>query len=257
MATADLHIHTTYSDGMATVPAVLQAASRTDLAVIAITDHDTIRGALEARDLAARYGIQVVPGIEITTREGHLLALYVDRLIPQGRPLLDTVLRVGELGGICVAPHPASRWVPSLSERAIRRTLAHPLAKRILVGLETYNGGLPRLPDTRHTEAIARATGLARLAGSDSHMLSTIGLYATEFPGTTAQELRAAIVDRQTQPCVGKRPAGFHLSFARAILLRRAGLAYWTAEPGERIVLRRLAEVSAPPPEVGALPPAR
>ena len=76
MGKADLHIHTIYSwDGTCTVEAVLkQAAHIAGLDVIAITDHDEIQGALEAVDLAPRYGIEVIPGCEISTADGHLLA---------------------------------------------------------------------------------------------------------------------------------------------------------------------------------------
>jgi predicted metal-dependent phosphoesterase TrpH len=248
MAKADLHIHTIYSDGMGTVPAVLESAKRAGLSVVAITDHNKVRGALEARDLAPRYGVAVVPGSEITTADGHLLALYVDRRIPAGQPLLDTVLRVGDLGGICIAPHPEALLVPSLSERRIRRVLVNPLARHILVGMEAYNGGLLYLRNNDHADVIARMTGLARVASSDSHLLWTIGTCATEFPGTTVEELRSAIINRQTRPYIGKRSGSYYLSFAKNFLLREAGLAYWTPEPGEPIVLRRLATVSTSTP---------
>jgi predicted metal-dependent phosphoesterase TrpH len=84
MGRADLHIHTTYSDGMGTVPAVLEAARQAGLDVIAITDHDTMAGARRARDLVPRYGIRVIPGIEISTSEGHLLAYWIEREVPAG-----------------------------------------------------------------------------------------------------------------------------------------------------------------------------
>lgn len=100
MGKADLHIHTTHSfDGTATVAATLEHVVRcTSLDLVAITDHDAIDGALLAVDLAPRYGIHVVPGIEISTAEGHLLALYVTRLIPRGLSLARTLDLVGEQG---------------------------------------------------------------------------------------------------------------------------------------------------------------
>jgi predicted metal-dependent phosphoesterase TrpH len=71
MGLADLHIHTIYSyDGTATVPGVLQRAKEVGLNVIAITDHDEIKGSLKAFDLAARFGIEVIPGIEVTPPKG-------------------------------------------------------------------------------------------------------------------------------------------------------------------------------------------
>ncbi|MGQ9491294.1 MAG: PHP domain-containing protein [Anaerolineae bacterium] len=149
MGRADLHIHTTYSDGMGTVPAVLESARRVGLDVVAITDHDDLRAVREAHDLALRYGIEVVPGVKITTAEGHLLAYWVGRPVPAGRPLIETLLRVGEQGGLCVAAHPTAQWVPSLGAARVRQALQHPEAGRFLVGIEVYNIGLPRLVNNR------------------------------------------------------------------------------------------------------------
>ena len=82
MGLADLHIHTVYSyDGTASVPAVLARAKQVGLDLIAITDHDEIMGALKAFEMAPQYGIEVIPGIEITTAEGDLLALFVTQKI--------------------------------------------------------------------------------------------------------------------------------------------------------------------------------
>src|ERR671919_2208950 len=97
MGLADLHIHTVYSyDGTASVPAVLARAKQVGLDVIAITDHDEIRGALKAFELAPQFGIEVIPGIEITTAKGDLLALFVTEKIRPRQSLLETILHVGE-----------------------------------------------------------------------------------------------------------------------------------------------------------------
>ena len=78
MGLADLHLHTIYSyDGTASLPAVLSRAKQLGLDIIAITDHDEIAGALKALEIAPNYGVEVIPGIEITTAEGDLLALDV------------------------------------------------------------------------------------------------------------------------------------------------------------------------------------
>jgi predicted metal-dependent phosphoesterase TrpH len=106
MGLADLHIHTIYSyDGTASVPAVLRHAKQIGLEVIAITDHDEITGSLKALELAPDYGLEVIPGIEVTSAEGDLLALSITENIPRDLPLIETVLKVHELGGFCIAPH--------------------------------------------------------------------------------------------------------------------------------------------------------
>src|SRR5688572_32742507 len=107
MGTADLHIHSIYSaDATTTVRAILKQASDVGLNVIAVTDHDEIRGSLEAQQLAPKYGIEVIPGAEISTKDGHVLALFIKTLPPAGMSLTDTLLQIGGQGGIAIAPHP-------------------------------------------------------------------------------------------------------------------------------------------------------
>ena len=144
MGFADLHIHTTHSwDGTSTVSVVIKkAASQLRLDVIAITDHDEVTGSLEALELAPSYGIEVIPGSEISTAEGHLLALFIWKNIPKRLSLIETLLQIGEQGGIAIAAHPAKRAINSLAPEAIRAALQHPDASRILVGIEVYNAGL-------------------------------------------------------------------------------------------------------------------
>jgi predicted metal-dependent phosphoesterase TrpH len=96
---------------------------------------------LKAFDLAPRFGIEVIPGIEFTTAEGDLLALFVTEKIEPNPSLIGTILKVGEAGGICIAPHPMARGMgmKSLSRASIRNTMQHREASRILLGIETYN----------------------------------------------------------------------------------------------------------------------
>jgi predicted metal-dependent phosphoesterase TrpH len=177
MGKADLHIHTTYSfDGSATVSAVLEwAANSTDMDVIAITDHDEFDGALEAVQRAPEFGIEVIPGCEITTRDGHLLGLYLERPVPAGLSLLETVLRVGEQGGLCVAAHPYAIWAHGLNGEAIASVLQDPDARQILVGLETVNTGLFYQHTNHKAYQLNTRVGLAPTGSSDSHLFWTIG----------------------------------------------------------------------------------
>ena len=125
MGQADLHIHTTYSkDGTTTVRGVLKQASNVGLNVVAITDHDEIRGSLVARELAPQYRVEVIPAMEVSAREGHVLALFIEKPIPAGRSLIETLLRIGEQGGIAIAPHPVNPLPKSLPMEAL---VAHPV----------------------------------------------------------------------------------------------------------------------------------
>jgi hypothetical protein len=74
-------------------------------------------------------------------------------------------------------------------------------------------------------------------------MLWTVGLFATEFEGTSPQALRFALENRLTRPIVGKRPAGYVTSWLAQRMVRSTGFAYWSAHPGAEIILRRLAAV--------------
>ncbi|MCX6065034.1 MAG: PHP domain-containing protein [Chloroflexi bacterium] len=202
MGLADLHMHTIYSyDGTATVPAVLKRAKQVGLDLIAITDHDEIRGALLAEQLASQFGIQVIPGVEITTAEGDLLALNLRKLVPAGLPLIETIQRVGELGGFCLAPHPMATGMAmkSLSAFSIRRALLQPDTAQILLGIETYNATALDREGNHAAKILADRLGVAQTGSSDAHVLDAIGLGATIFPGQTMDALIAALWIGTTQ----------------------------------------------------------
>lgn len=235
MGLADLHMHTLYSwDGTSTVSAVLkQVVEHTALDVIAITDHDRISGALQALELAPRYNLEVIPGCEISTSQGHLLAYFITQPVPKGRSLVETVLRVGELGGLCVAPHPSVRLANGLSPKTIKDALMDPDVARILVGIEVYNAGLVNQRSNLAALLLAQGLPVAQVGNSDAHLLWMIGRGATHFPGTSAQELRAALEGRTTQPVVGAacQPVRMAGHMVVRMLLRKAGFVAWNAGP--------------------------
>lgn len=202
MGLADLHIHTTYSwDGTCSVTTVLRKAVDLGLNVIAITDHDEVRGGLEALELAPRYPLEVIPGCEISTAEGHLVALFVQQPIPKGLSLAASLERVGKQGGCAIAAHPVARGVNSLSEEAILGVLADPDLRRVLVGIEVFNAGLFHLKSNRRAQAFADALpyAVAQVGSSDAHMSWMIGNAATHFAGSTALALRQALEAGATQ----------------------------------------------------------
>jgi len=226
MGTADLHLHSTYSyDATTTVRGILKQAVDVGLDVIAVTDHDEIRGSLEAHELAPLYGIESIPAAEITTKDGHLVALFVKTLPPTGLSLVDTLIHIGKLGGIAIAPHPFNNLPGSLSMEAVVGALTNPRAKAVLKGIETHNMG------TQSFDSIAQKLSiylpLAKIASSDAHVYWAIGAGRTEFAGKTAQDLRNALDNNTTIPMPYQEefsPKAI-LSWVRRMTLRRFGYA--------------------------------
>ena len=106
---ADLHMHSTFSDGLGTIQQILHHAQHnTDLNVIALTDHNVVEGALRARDLWARgnYRFDFIVGEEISTREGHMLALFIEKRIPPDLSIERSIDLVHEQGGLAIVAHP-------------------------------------------------------------------------------------------------------------------------------------------------------
>lgn len=200
MGKGDLQIHSANGDGLDTLEAILeQVETRTDLDVIALTEHDDIRPAQALRDLAARRGarVEVITGVEVTTRAGHLLALFVEDDVPMLRPLAETVALIHARGGLCVVPHPLSYLTFSLGERALRGLVA--TGERV-DAIETVNPSIAgRVRARRAAELNARLLRAAETGSSDAHRAMLIGTAWTEFTGRTAADLRAAILARATR----------------------------------------------------------
>jgi len=249
MGFSDLHIHSVHSyDGTASIPAILKYASDVaELNVIAITDHDTMSGVPEALDLAPKYNLEVIPGCEVASRDGHVLCLFIRRPIPAGLSLLETVLRTGEQGGICIAAHPMAKGVNSLRFTTIRETLENEEAAKILVGVEAYNGGLVYTRRNNMVQSQSEELPLAQLGNSDSHILRMIGQGSSWFEGKTAHDLRKAILNRETTPRYGNGLTGAAVltSYIPNYLMRKMGWVSWNASPEESIRFASLSKIQA------------
>jgi predicted metal-dependent phosphoesterase TrpH len=228
LGTADLHIHTRYGDGMATIPELLHyVETECQLDVIAVTEHDTIRAAAEARELHGRrrYRFEVVPGIEVTTLDGHLVALFVDEPIASFRRMEPTLADIHRLGGIAIVPHPLSWLTRSVSARVLGRiALARDDAVRF-DAIEEYNLS----PAGRVTSAKARRLNrdrfhLAAVGSSDAHFLQSIGSALTRFDGTSAADLRRAIEAGTTSGAAGHSPRLSELGYRNIALQQWRGM---------------------------------
>lgn len=218
---ADLHMHSTFSDGIGTIQQVLDyTQERTDLDVIALTDHDVIDGALRARDLWARgsYRFDFIVGEEVSTRSGHLLALFIEKLIPSGLSMEESIDLIHAQGGLAVVAHPLNQiFRHSCPRRVLDRIKASESVW--LDGIETWNASFCGIYANRVAMQSNREQyGWPELGNSDAHTLSAIGSGCTWFPGKSALDVRLAIEQGETAPG-GRlwgmndylRLAGYHL----------------------------------------------
>ncbi len=194
---ADLHIHTTYSDGTATVPDVLAHVAASNLHVIAITDHDAIAGALEARQLARDFGVEVIVGEEVSTLDGHVLALFIAEFLPPGRPAAETIAGVHAQGGLCVAPHSYDWAVISLGRNGDFFTVPNPTQVQVVKSV----------PGSASIPATTQIRILQRWAGSLIH-----AVWRGKRPGCPGQSQGAPLRDQYLRPPLYKPAVNNRLS---------------------------------------------
>jgi predicted metal-dependent phosphoesterase TrpH len=214
-----LHLHTTHSDGTATVEALLDhVVSQTDLRVIAVTDHDTIDGGLEARALAERRGlpVDVVVGAEISSGEGHILGLWLTAPVPAGLPAAETVARIQAQGGLAIAAHPFFRARrPSRPTAPTMQGVGGLLAMIAFDAVESVNGtpGL-QIANRRARRFNLCHRRLPEIGASDAHILPAVGKAHTLFAGQTAADLRRSLIDGTVVPATTWYRPGDLLAYA-------------------------------------------
>jgi predicted metal-dependent phosphoesterase TrpH len=192
----DLHCHTRFSfDSLASPRSVVRAAAARGLTHLAITDHDRIEGALEARDQAPD-GLTVIVGEEIRTTDGDLIAAFIERAIEPGLSVAETIAAVREQGGLVGIPHPFDRFRGSLLRDARMASLA-PLVDWV----EAYNA---RLLGGGNQQAAdyAAANSLPGVAVSDAHSVLEVGVAYTALTGdpSTPAGLLAALSGMELIP---------------------------------------------------------
>ncbi len=176
----DLHMHTDHSNDCATPVEVLLAQARArGLGAIAVTDHNEISGALDAR--AKANGVKVIVGEEVKTAEqGEVIGLFIEEKIPRGMTLQETISEIKRQGGIVYVPHPFDRMhsVPDYE---------HLLAVIDDVdAIEVFN---PRIAIAEFNEEAVRFAAKYRIpagAGSDAHVpqgLGSVRIRMRDFDG--------------------------------------------------------------------------
>ena len=200
LSRADLHIHTCHSDGRPTVREVLDhVARRTRLRVIAITDHDTIEGALTAYDLRDRYPFEIIIGEEVSSREGHILALFIEKRVRPGMSAQETIAAIHEQGGLAIAAHP---FITTFSEpvQGIGKRFTELPFDAVEIENSTPFMYWANYRARRHNRSTTR---LPEIGNSDAHIVEAIGKSHTRFRGASAHDLRQAIALRKTSAHAG------------------------------------------------------
>lgn len=195
---ADLHVHTRYSgltrvyflrfpDSISHPSEIVKMAERRHLDVLCVTDHNSIRGAVEAKKFAT--SVEIVTGSEVATLDGDLLGIFLTEDIPKGLPAEETIDKIHEQGGLAIAPHPFSSQADSLGLK---------IAELKLDGVELFNAAHRDGYTNDAAQIIAKDLNVAFVGGSDAHSVNMVGNAYTQFDGKDAEDLMKAILARKT-----------------------------------------------------------
>lgn len=194
---AAFHIHTTASDGQKTPEECLELASAAKINNLVIADHDTLSGVFLALETAERRGtlVSVVPAMEVSTAQGHLVAVFVNKEIPMFKPLDETVDIIHAQGGLAIVPHVGWGIPPASIAPETIDNLYQKGGK--LDGVEVMN---PYYKERHRRQALALGLkyDLALFGADDEHHGNLGRNFLTLFPGRTPADLRCAIEKRET-----------------------------------------------------------
>lgn len=208
----DLHAHSYYSADAASSPEeLIDAAKARGLSGLAITDHDTcdahahlIKAGLERSDGEPVEGFLVVPGVEVSTTDGHLLCLGTILPDMRGQRAWEVLEAVSDRGGVAVPSHPFDRWRSGIKPE-ILDTLP-------LQAIEVFNAAVSSRHYNRDALAYASRRGLSMTASSDAHHASAVGISVTAF------DLEALNLSSLLEALIkGGTPEGQYLSMKEAV----------------------------------------
>ncbi len=188
---ADLHVHTTYSsDSLITPKDLVYYSKKRGLNAVAVTDHNFLDGAYK---IAKETDFLIIPGMEVSSADGHIVALNVKDLIPRGFSAAETVARIHKAGGVAIACHPYVYFKGCLRENV----------NGDFDAIETINArAFPFKRSVRKAEEAAQRFHLSQVAGTDAHYGPQIGYGYTEIQveEATPQAIADAIVAGKCTP---------------------------------------------------------
>ncbi|AUX09992.1 metal-dependent phosphoesterase (PHP family) [Halalkaliarchaeum desulfuricum] len=192
----DLHVHSDDSyDGHEPIDLILEHAADIGLDAVVVTDHDVMGESIRAAELAPEYGLVGIPGVEVSTAHGHLLAVGVDQMPPHRKPFDETVAWIRDHGGVAVVPHPFQR-----SRHGVRRRYVGDCD-----AIEVFNAWLFTGYRNRRARQFAVEHGYPGVAASDAHTLEYVGRAFSEIDvgdvsreAVTSEHVLEAIRDGET-----------------------------------------------------------
>jgi len=201
---ADLHVHSNYSDAKQSISEIIDYASRIGLDIVAITDHDTIKGALEAQKIVKerKLKLQIIVGEEITCKEGHLIGLFLKKPITSKLGVDEAIREIKKQSGLVLTPHPlyhtraTPRDMPVIDGIGIISLVKH---KEDIDAVEVINATPGLGKQNVKAQLVNRSIIFkSETGGSDAHILEAVGQAYTIFEGHTVAELRSALENGQT-----------------------------------------------------------
>ncbi|MCX6695784.1 MAG: PHP domain-containing protein [Candidatus Altiarchaeota archaeon] len=179
----DIHVHSSFSDGRSTPKEIVEHAKRIGLSGVAITDHDAIAGSLEALRYASK-DFEVIPGMEVSSKDGHIIALDVKEVIPRDLSAKETVDRIHALGGIAIAAHPYDSWRNGVGDLILTAGFD---AVEIENGHTLYN--------KKDVVGICKKHGLKMVGGTDAHLLEEVGSVTVECGKPFLEALKSGEIE--------------------------------------------------------------
>jgi len=201
---ADLHVHTSFSyDGLPTPKEVVDFAISKKIGCIAICDHGEIKGALQAMKYAKSKPIIVIPGIEIKSKEGEIIALNIKEEISSGLSAKETIEKIIEKRGLPVIPHPFDYFLPFWGIEKMVDFL-----KEKKVAVEVFNASILFYTPNIQAKDFVEKFNLPFTAGSDAHSLNFIGKGYLELKEVNSpEEVIELIIQRKVS--FGFEPISF------------------------------------------------
>lgn len=210
----DHHIHSRYSesDSVAKISDIIARAKEIGLGGIAISDHNVIEGSLKAVKKSSKE-LMIIPSMEVSSEDGHIVALGVRELIEQYMTARETVKRIHDLGGIAIAAHPYDSF---------RRGVGHLSWKLDFDAIEV-NGHC--LHGNTKAENAAKLHEKPLVGGSDAHAVGGIGAICTELPGKNPNEIMGNIKKGKCKPVYNKSGVALKSSILADKISRRYHIA--------------------------------